>query len=51
MFLSCSSMDLSSATPSGMLAPSYNFEAFEEEVSKDSGDLTVDSRYMSIALL
>ena len=39
-------MDLGPNHPSGMLPTmsGYAFENFEDEVSKESGDLTVDAR-------
>jgi hypothetical protein len=35
-------MDLASTNNAGIL-PNYNFEHFEDEVSKESNDLTVDA--------
>ena len=37
-------MDLGPNTSAGMLSnmPAYNFESFDDEVSKESNDLTVD---------
>ena len=44
-FLFTTGMDLGSGNPAGMLPnmPGYNFENFEDDVSKESGDLTVDA--------
>ena len=41
-------MDLGPNPPPGMLSSmsEYNFENFEDDVSKESGDLTVDAGYV-----